>query len=95
MKYSVSYSNRILKDIKRLKKRGYDLSKFSAAIDDLLGFWENEIPLPQSYNDHALIGNWVGYRDCHIANDWILIYKADEEKLTLLAMRTGTHSDVF
>ncbi|MDR0948861.1 MAG: type II toxin-antitoxin system YafQ family toxin [Lachnospiraceae bacterium] len=31
-------------------------------------------PLPESKRDHILTGNWDGYRECHIAPDWLLIY---------------------
>lgn len=37
----------------------------------------------------------VGFRECHIMPDWLLIYAVDKEKLILTASRTGTHSDVF
>lgn len=52
----------------------------------------NEI-LPAKYKDHALIGNWSGWRDCHVANDLVLIYKIDDEILHLA--RLNTHSEVF
>ena len=28
---------------------------------------------PESYRDHALQGEWNGYRDLHIEPDWLLI----------------------
>lgn len=77
------------KDVKRAKKRGKDLSKLQDLIRLLLS---NEI-LPQSYADHALSGNWKGWRDCHIEPDWLLIYKVTEDELML--GRTGSHSDLF
>jgi mRNA interferase YafQ len=49
--------------------------------------------LPPQYRDHPLTGNWAGHRDCHIAPDWLLLYKIDKENLVL--ERTGTHSDLF
>lgn len=36
-----------------------------------------------------------GYRECHILNDWLLIYKIEKEKLVLVLSRTGSHSDLF
>jgi mRNA interferase YafQ len=27
-------------------------------------------PLPPRLKDHALTGDWGGYRDCHIEPDW-------------------------
>lgn len=52
----------------------------------------NEI-LPKKYKDHALTGNYQGYRDCHIANDLVLIYKVDGDTVHLL--RLNSHSEVF
>jgi addiction module toxin, relE/stbE family len=49
--------------------------------------------LPEKYKDHALSGNWKGFRDCHIKNDLVLIYHVNNEGLTLV--RLNTHSEVF
>ena len=79
------------KDLKIAKKRGYDLSLSEVVIDELL----KENTLPQKYKDHALTGNYKGFRECHILPDWLLIYSIDKSKLILTASRTGTHSDLF
>lgn len=79
------------KDYKRLKKRGYDMNLLENTINLLL----NEQSLDDRYRDHGLVGNYVGFRECHILPDWLLIYAADKEKLILTASRTGTHSDLF
>jgi addiction module toxin, relE/stbE family len=79
------------KDLKIAKKRGYDLSLIEFVIDELL----KENTLPQKYKDHALTGNYKGFRECHILPDWLLIYSIDKSKLILTASRTGTHSDLF
>lgn len=64
------FENQFKKDIKRLQKRGKDMSKLKMVIEKLL---ENQ-ELEPKYKDHALTGNWKGYRDCHIESDWLLIY---------------------
>ena len=79
------------KDYKRMKKRGYDMNLLGKVIDLL----QNVKPLDDRYRDHGLVGNYVGFRECHIMPDWLLIYAVDKEKLILTASRTGTHSDVF
>ena len=53
------------------------------------------IPLPAKYSDHPLHGDKRGYRDCHIQDDWVLIYKIDKNVLTLILSETGTHSDIL
>ena len=79
------------KDLKIVKKRGYDLSLIEFVIDELL----KENTLPQKYKDHVLTGNYRGFRECHISPDWLLIYAVAKDKLVLIVSRTGTHSDLF
>ena len=79
------------KDLKIAKNRGYNLSLIELVIDELL----KENTLAPKYKDHALIGNYTGFRECHISPDWLLIYSIDKSKLILTASRTGTHSDLF
>lgn len=79
------------KDYKRIKKRGYDLKKLDAVIDRLL----REEPLEERHRDHALIGGYIGFRECHVQPDWLLVYSIDEGNLILTASRTGTHADLF
>lgn len=51
--------------------------------------------LPDKNKDHALTGNWVGHRECHILPDWLLVYRLEEDVLVLTLTRTGTHSDLL
>jgi len=51
--------------------------------------------LPEKNKDHALAGDWNGYRECHIQPDWLLIYKTEENLRVLVLVRTGTHSKLF
>lgn len=85
----ISQSTQFKRDIKQLKKRGKDLQKLKSVIDLLAA----SQPLPPKNRDHALTGNWVGWRDCHLEPDWLLIYKPASDELIL--GRTGSHSDLF
>lgn len=85
------FSSKFEKDYKRIKKRGCDESKLKCVIKLL----QNCEPLPEKYKDHALSGNYKGYRECHIEPDWLLIYKIEKDILILTLVRTGTHSDLF
>ena len=85
------YTNRFYKDLKRITKRKYDMKKLREVIYML----SNQQPLPEKYKDHELSGNYATYRECHIEPDWLLIYKIENETLTLILSRTGTHSDLF
>ena len=51
--------------------------------------------LEPKHRDHALAGNYMMFRECHIRPDWLLIYRINDEELELIAHRTGTHSDLF
>ena len=79
------------KDYKLAKKRGYNLDLLDEVLQTLL----NEEPLEVKYRDHALTGNYLGFRECHIQPDWLLIYMINNDELILTAARTGTHSDLF
>ena len=89
--YKIQPTSKFKRDIMYLKKRGYDLSLLDAVIQKLA---KGEA-LPAQYRDHPLKGNRKGYRDCHILNDWIMIYKIDKGILTLILLETGTHSDLY
>ena len=53
----------------------------------------NDVQMPDKHRDHALTGNWVGFRECHIKPDLVLIYRVFENQLQLA--RIGSHSDLF
>jgi len=79
------------KDYKRMKKQGKDMNLLKVVIDELFA---GEV-LNAKYKDHALAGNYLGFRECHIQPDWLLIYAIDHGQLILTASGTGTHSDLF
>lgn len=87
----IFYSTKFKKDIKLIKKRGYKLEEFETVVNIL----KSQKPLPAKYCDHALGGNYKNYRECHIEPDWLLIYKIENDTLSLVLFRTGTHSDLF
>ncbi|MCL2216841.1 MAG: type II toxin-antitoxin system YafQ family toxin [Defluviitaleaceae bacterium] len=89
--YKIQPTAKYKKAYKALKKRGYNMSLLKEVVDKLA----NGESLPAQHRDHPLKGNRKGYRDCHIQNDWILIYKIDKGVLTLVLSETGTHSDLF
>ena len=84
-------SSRFKRDLKLIVKRGYDLNLLDTVVEKLA----NDIPLEERHRDHALTGNYVGFRECHILPDWLLIYRVDDTELILFLSRTGTHSDLF
>ena len=87
--YILKYSNKIKKDMKICKKRGYDFKELEKVINKL----QIPEPLEDKNREHNLIGDYAGFKECHIAPDWLLIYRYCGEYLELA--RTGTHSDLF
>lgn len=85
------YSSKFKKDYKTIIKRGYN----PKLLEDVLNILCAEQSLPLKYRDHHLSGNYEGHRECHITSDWLLIYKIEQNVLTLTLTRTGTHSDLF
>jgi len=77
------------KDVKRAKKRNWDMSKLSELIR-LLGQGDLE---DRQYRDHPQKGKYEGLRECHLSPDWLLIYQSSMEQVVLI--RTGTHADLF
>lgn len=65
-----------------------------AALVDVLYKLIHDEQLPEKYRDHALSGDWFGYRECHVKPDLLLIYKKDDED-TLRLARLGSHSELF
>ena len=76
---------------KKAIKRGLSI-KLLEQVVELLSMGE---PLPERNRDHDLSGDWVGYRECHIQPDRLLIYRIEDDVLVLTLVRTGTHSDLF
>lgn len=64
-------------------------------LDEIIRKLSEGESLPDDNLDHALTGNWSGFRECHIQSDWLLIYKFENDVLVLTLTRTGTHSDLF
>jgi mRNA interferase YafQ len=86
---TLATTNRFEKNFKKMLKRGKDQRKMQIVVELLL----TQQSLPTKYQDHLLIGNWQGFRECHIEPDWLLIYRITQEELILTD--TGTHSDLF
>ena len=91
MSLKVVLLNSFKRDLKRIKKRGYDIS----LLDSVVRMIASQEKLAERYCDHALTGNYLGFRECHVKPDWLLIYIIKENELVLTASRTGTHSDAL
>ena len=88
---TLKYTAKFKKDYKLAKKRGLDIRLLEYIINELA----NQRQLEQKYQDYPLSGDYIGFRECHLQPDWLLVYLVEDNVLTLTLARTGTHSDLF
>ncbi len=89
---TIVLSTQFRKDLKLARKRNLPEEK----LNEIVFMLANDLELPMSNRDHALMGDKIGFRECHIQPDWLLIYnKVDGEVQILNLYRTGSHSDLF
>lgn len=91
MMYSISYAPRFLVSAKRCKKKGKDLD----LLWDTVRLLMEEGKVPSYYSPHMLQDEYAGYWECHIEDDWLLIWKQNDKKMTLILTDTGTHEELF
>ena len=89
-KYTVDWTRQFKKDYKLAQRRHSDIDELKRIVRLLA----QRQPLPEACKDHPLHNNWEGFRECHIAPDWLLVYQVVEDRLVLSLVRTGTHSDL-
>lgn len=85
-----------MRTIERTKAFKRDFKKhgeLDAALIEILWKLGNDEPLPERFRDHALTGNWIDFRDCHIKPDLVLIYRKPDAE-TLQLVRMGSHSEL-
>jgi len=82
-------ANKFKQDLERCRRRGCDMDVARVVMGRLI----HREPLAGKHRDHALKGEWEGHRECHVAPDWLLIYRVQEDQI--IFERTGTHQDLF
>lgn len=92
-RYDIVATSQFKKNLKKCVKQGKKLDKIYNVITNLA----NGIPLEMKYKDHYIIDDkyYKNCKECHIEPDWLLIYKYDNEKLILILVSTGSHSELF
>lgn len=65
------------RDVRKAEKRGKDMAKLRI----ILALLTTGKSLPARCRDHALKGDWSGFRDAHIEPDWLLIYRVVGDEL--------------
>ena len=97
---AADYTRAFHRDWQRLARSGrYDMARLKHVMLLLIA---NDEPLGPEWKDHALKGDWVGHRECHIGGDFLLAYKLSEmgtseggKSGSVVFVRAGTHADLF
>ena len=90
---TIEWTGAFKRDYRR-EKKGQHGRRVHELLDTVVTLLANNMPLPESYRDHPLSGEWKGYRDCHVRPDLVLIYtKPGPGALELT--RLGSHAELF
>jgi len=87
----IVFTSQYKRDLKLALRRNLPEEK----LNEVIKLLATDQPLPAANKDHALRGEFQGFRECHIQPDWLLMYRKDDNLLHLVLMRTGTHADLF
>ncbi len=93
VKCEVDYTNKFKKQLKKISKQGKNVDELFYVVEKLANYES----LEPKYRNHNLINDKI-YKDCsecHINPDWLLVYKYLDNKLILLLVATGSHSEIF
>jgi mRNA interferase YafQ len=88
---TIRFTNGFKRSYKKCIRRGLDATVIEQAIQLLA----ETGTLPDSYNPHKLKGQFKDCWECHLQPDWLLVWQQDNERLVLILIDTGTHSDIF
>ena len=83
MSRQVVATNQFRKDYKQAIKRGLKID----LLDDIIRKLARGEELPEKNRDHALTGNWIEHRECHVQPNWLLVYRIEDDILVLTLSR--------
>ena len=72
-----------------MRSRGKNLVKLDQAAQLL----SKTGTLPVNYQPHKLSGKYDDLWECHLEQDWLLVYDINEKEVIM--HRTGSHADLF
>jgi mRNA interferase YafQ len=91
---TIEHSSAFKRDYKRAKANPHYRKNLDLMLSNVFSFLLEDNILPEKNRDHALSGEWAGYRECHIKPDLLLIYRKPEQ-YTLRLARLSSHSELF
>lgn len=89
--YTIKFTARFNQDVERCRRKGLNLNTLWSVVELLV----EEGQLPDSFKPHMLSDEYAGCWECHVDNDWLLVWRQNNNKLTLLLTNTGTHDELF
>jgi mRNA interferase YafQ len=91
---TIERSSAFKRDYKRAKATPRHSKDVDSLLSAVVALLLSDQVLPGNNRDHALSGDWVAYRECHIKPDLLLIYRKPDAG-TLRLARLGSHSELF
>ena len=91
---TIERSSAFKRDYKRAKATPRHRKSVDSLVSTVVTRLLADRVLPENHRDHALSGDWVGYRECHIKPDLLLMYRKPDAD-TLRLARLGSHSELF
>ena len=91
---TIEYASAFKQDFKRAKATPRHRKDVDALLTAAVELLVADEPLPETNRDHSLVGTWIGYRECHLKPDLLLIYRKPDAD-TLRLARLGSHSELF
>lgn len=91
--FEIHSTTQFRKQLKKIQKQGKNLTKLENIIKKLATKKNQK----RNIKNHML-NNSKYYKncgECHIEPDWLLVYQYNNNKLILLLVATGTHSEIF
>ena len=86
LKQSTQYK----KDLKRYQNKPSKI----AALKEVLKHLKKSGSVPAEYKPRTLSGKLKGFLECHVEDDFLLIW-IDEETETIELVRLGSHPELF
>ena len=86
----LKYTGQFKKDLKRYQNK----PKKIESLMRILTLLKETGSVPDEYYPHMLKGDYFGFMECHVENDFLLIW-IDEESNQIRLTRLGSHSELF
>ena len=91
---TIDRSSAFKRDYRRVMATPRHSKDVGSLLPEILKLLLVDESLPEKNRDHALSGDWTGYRECHVKPDLLLIYRKPDAD-TLRLARLGSHSELF